>query len=54
MDPQETIRLLDELVDLGFSNEAFHVLHQFGNEATIRAHAPSFMANSNYELRSQG
>jgi hypothetical protein len=52
MDPQETIRLLDELVDLGFGNDAFHVLHHFGDEATIRAHARSFMANNDYELGS--
>jgi hypothetical protein len=56
MDPQETIRLLDELVDLGFSNDAFHVLHHFGDDATIHAHRvyceahESFRANSNNEL----
>lgn len=35
MNPQEAIRF-GELIDLDFSNESFHVLHHFGDEATIR------------------
>lgn len=56
MDPQETIRLLDELVTLGFSNEAFQVLHHFCDEATIHAHRAyceshdTFRAGGNNEL----
>jgi hypothetical protein len=56
MDPKETVRLLDELEPLGFTDHAFHALHHFGNDATIRRHRAycedhdSFRADGNNEL----
>jgi hypothetical protein len=41
MDPKETIRLLDELEKLGFTDEAFRLLDHFrlvDRDATIRRH----------------
>jgi hypothetical protein len=41
MDPKKTIRLLDVLQGLGFSDEAFRLIHHFrlvGRNATINRH----------------
>jgi len=41
MDLKETIRLLDELQGLGFTDDAFSLLHHFrlvGRKATINRH----------------
>lgn len=41
VDPQTTVRLLDELEELGFNNEAFAALHHFkqqGRADTIAEH----------------
>jgi hypothetical protein len=56
MDPRETIRLLDELEPLGFTDQAFHALHHFRNDANISSHRAyceahnSFRADGNNEL----
>jgi hypothetical protein len=59
MDPEETIRLLDVLEGLGFTDEAFRLLHHFrlaGRKATIERHRryceshETFAVDGNNEL----
>jgi len=56
MDPKETVLLLDELERLGFTDQAFHVLHHFRSDETLSRHRAycevhdSFRTDGNNEL----
>jgi hypothetical protein len=36
--PKRTLELLDQLEPLGFLNEPFHIIHHFGDKASINIH----------------